>query len=111
MPFIDISHLDKTFGGFRALNDITIGIEEQEFVTFLGPSGCGKTTTLRLLAGFLVPDGGAIHVAGRLMSSPESIVPPERRRMGMVFQNYAVWPHMSVFDNVAFGPKLAKTPR
>jgi iron(III) transport system ATP-binding protein len=80
-------------------------------VTLLGPSGCGKTTTLRLLAGFLVPDGGEIRVAGELLSSPRTTVPPERRRMGMVFQNYAVWPHMSVLDNVAFGLKLARLGR
>jgi iron(III) transport system ATP-binding protein len=79
-------------------------------VTFLGPSGCGKTTMLRTLAGFHAPDVGTIHVADRLMSSPQAIVRPEMRRMGMVFQNYAVWPHLSVLDNVAFGLRVARIP-
>ena len=108
MAFIEISAISKSFGSFQALRDISLSVAEQEFVTFLGPSGCGKTTMLRTLAGFLAPDSGTIHVAGRLMSSPQAIVPPEQRRMGMVFQNYAVWPHMSVFDNVAFGLSVAK---
>jgi iron(III) transport system ATP-binding protein len=108
MAFIEIVGIDKTFGNFRALRDINLEIAEKEFVTLLGPSGCGKTTMLRTLAGFLRPERGTIHVAGRLMSSPESMVAPERRRMGMVFQNYAVWPHMSVYENVAFGLRIAK---
>jgi iron(III) transport system ATP-binding protein len=108
MAFIEIVGIDKTFGNFRALRDINLEIAEKEFVTLLGPSGCGKTTMLRTLAGFLRPERGTIHVAGRLMSSPESMVAPERRRMGMVFQNYAVWPHMSVYENVAFGLRVAK---
>jgi iron(III) transport system ATP-binding protein len=108
MAFIHIRNLSKRFGSFQALSGIDIAVAEREFVTFLGPSGCGKTTTLRVLAGFLDPDEGEVEVGGRVLSSPGIVVPPERRRMGMVFQNYAVWPHMSVFDNVAFGLKLAK---
>ncbi|MBN9262937.1 MAG: ABC transporter ATP-binding protein, partial [Hyphomicrobium sp.] len=108
MAFIDIAGIDKRFGSFKALSGIELAIEEREFVTFLGPSGCGKTTMLRTLAGFLTPDSGTIHVGGRLLSSPQAVVPPEHRRMGMVFQNYAVWPHMSVFENVAFGLRLLK---
>jgi iron(III) transport system ATP-binding protein len=111
MAFIEIAEIGKHFGAFRALTDINLTIAEREFVTFLGPSGCGKTTMLRTLAGFFVPDHGTIHVGGQLMSSPDAAVPPEQRRMGMVFQNYAVWPHMSVFDNVAFGLRIAKVPR
>ncbi len=111
MAFIEITALSKQFGSFQALRDIHLSIAEHEFVTFLGPSGCGKTTLLRTLAGFLTPDSGTVHVADRLLSSPRAIVPPELRRMGMVFQNYAVWPHMSVFDNVAFGLRVAGTPR
>ncbi len=103
MAHIEIQGLAKNFGAFRALRGIDISIEEKEFVTFLGPSGCGKTTTLRLLAGFLTPDAGSITVGGEVLSSPAGSVLPERRRMGMVFQNYAVWPHMSVLENVAFG--------
>ena len=111
MTFIEIRNLRKRFGAVHALSGIDIGVDEREFVTFLGPSGCGKTTTLRVLAGFLEPDEGTISVAGKLLSSPGNVVPPERRRTGMVFQNYAVWPHMSVFDNVAFGLMVAKRPR
>ena len=111
MAFIEISAISKSFGSFQALRDISLSVAEQEFVTFLGPSGCGKTTMLRTLAGFHAPDSGTIHVADRLMSSPQAIVQPEMRRMGMVFQNYAVWPHMSVFDNVAFGLSVTRVPR
>ncbi len=111
MAFIDIQGLTKNFGAFRALRGIDIAVEEKEFVTFLGPSGCGKTTTLRILAGFLTPDGGSITVGGKVLSSPTTVVPPERRRMGMVFQNYAVWPHMSVLENVAFGLRYAQFDR
>jgi ABC-type Fe3+/spermidine/putrescine transport system ATPase subunit len=111
MAHIVIAHLNKSFGRHHVLKDLSLEIEEKEFVTLLGPSGCGKTTTLRLLAGFLTPDEGEILVGGQLLSSPRSAVPPERRRMGMVFQNYAIWPHMNVFDNVAFGLRLAKIGR
>jgi iron(III) transport system ATP-binding protein len=111
VPHIVIEDLNKSFGGHHVLKDVSLEVEEKEFVTLLGPSGCGKTTTLRLLAGFLVPDGGEIRVAGQLLSSPTTTIPPERRRMGMVFQNYAVWPHMSVLYNVAFGLKLARLGR
>ena len=108
MAFIDIAGVNKRFGSFRALIGVDLAIEEREFITLLGPSGCGKTTMLRTLAGFLTPDSGTIQVAGRLLSSPQGAVPPEQRRMGMVFQNYAVWPHMSVFENVAFGLRITK---
>jgi iron(III) transport system ATP-binding protein len=111
MTHIVITALNKCFGDHHVLKDVSLEIEEREFVTFLGPSGCGKTTTLRLLAGFLAPDSGEIRVAGEVLSSARSTIPPERRRMGMVFQNYAIWPHMSLFDNVAFGLKLAKVGR
>jgi iron(III) transport system ATP-binding protein len=111
MAFITIEGLAKNFGAFQALAGINISIEEKEFVTFLGPSGCGKTTTLRLLAGFLAPNAGVIAVGGEVMSAPGRVVPPELRRMGMVFQNYAVWPHMSVLENVAFGLRYTKFER
>ena len=111
MAFIDIAGIDKRFGSFQALSGIDLQIAEREFITFLGPSGCGKTTMLRTLAGFLTPDGGTIEVGGRQLSSPQAVVPPEQRRMGMVFQNYAVWPHMSVFENVAFGLRIEKIAR
>jgi iron(III) transport system ATP-binding protein len=80
-------------------------------VTLLGPSGCGKTTTLRLLAGFLRPDAGVIRIGSQILSSPAGIVPPERRGMGMVFQSYALWPHKTVFENVAFGLRVRRRAR
>jgi iron(III) transport system ATP-binding protein len=111
MSFIDIHGIDKRFGAFQALAGVDLTVEEREFITLLGPSGCGKTTMLRVLAGFLVPDSGTVNVGGRMFSSAKAVLPPEQRRMGMVFQNYAVWPHMSVFDNVAFGLRIAKIGR
>jgi len=111
MAFIEIRHLGKAFGNFRALTDINLDIAEKEFITFLGPSGCGKTTMLRTLAGFIAPDQGTIRVNGHALSSPAGTIPPEQRRMGMVFQNYAVWPHMTVFENVAFGLEISKVDR
>ena len=80
-------------------------------MTLLGPSGCGKTTTLRLLAGLATPDAGEIRIDGRVVSSARHVLPPERRQMGMVFQSYALWPHMSVFENVAFGLTLKRVSR
>ena len=88
--FIEINGLTKRFGTYTAVQDVSLTIAEREFVTFLGPSGCGKTTTLRMIAGFVAPDSGTIQVAGRMLSSPSEVAPPEQRRMGMVFQNYAI---------------------
>ena len=112
MAGIRIEHLSKRYTGTEAaqgaLIDLSLDIPDNEFVTLLGPSGCGKTTTLRLIAGYLVPDAGSIRVRDRLLSAPEGVVPPEERNMGMVFQNYAVWPHKTVFENVVFGLKLRR---
>ncbi len=108
MAAIEITGLHKRFGAMVALHALDLRIEDRQFVTLLGPSGCGKTTTLRLLAGLMEPDGGEITVGGRLLSSAKSMVPPERRGMGLVFQNYALWPHMNVFENVAFGLRLQR---
>jgi iron(III) transport system ATP-binding protein len=112
MAGITIRELSKTFdardGEVAAVDGIDLDIADNSFVTLLGPSGCGKTTTLRLIAGYIVPDRGTIEVGSRLLSSPSGVVPPETRRMGMVFQNYAVWPHKTVFENVVFGLKLRK---
>jgi iron(III) transport system ATP-binding protein len=91
-----------------AVSDLTLEIADGEFVSLLGPSGCGKTTTLRLIAGFLSPDSGEIRVDQKVISSPSVMIPPERRHMSMIFQTYAVWPHMTVFQNVAYGLKLKK---
>ncbi|MGE5202556.1 MAG: ABC transporter ATP-binding protein [Acidobacteriota bacterium] len=109
MASIRIERLAKRYAGAEAaVEDLSLDIADGKFVTLLGPSGCGKTTTLRLIAGYLLPDAGSIRVGGRLLSSPEAVVPPEERGMGMVFQNYAVWPHKTVFENVVFGLKVRK---
>src|SRR5499433_427727 len=112
MTSVTIKGLSKSYGGAdaAAVNDLDLDIGDNSFVTLLGPSGCGKTTTLRLIAGYMKPDAGTIHVGERLLSSPDGVVPPEHRGMGMVFQNYAVWPHKTVFENVVFGLKLRKVP-
>jgi iron(III) transport system ATP-binding protein len=103
--------LTKRFGESAAVDDLNLEIADGEFVSLLGPSGCGKTTTLRLIAGFLQPDAGEIQVDRKVISSPSALLPPERRNMSMIFQTYAVWPHMTVFQNVAYGLKLKKLPR
>jgi iron(III) transport system ATP-binding protein len=112
MAGITIRGLSKTFDAsvkdVAAVAEVDLDIKDNQFVTLLGPSGCGKTTTLRLIAGYIVPDHGSIEVDGRLLSSPSAVVPPEGRGMGMVFQNYAVWPHKNVFENVVFGLRLRK---
>jgi iron(III) transport system ATP-binding protein len=114
MAGIAIRGLSKSFGArdasFAAVADLDLEIKDNSFVTLLGPSGCGKTTTLRLIAGYIVPDKGTIEVDGRVLSSPGAVVSPEARGMGMVFQNYAVWPHKTVFENVVFGLKLRRVP-
>jgi iron(III) transport system ATP-binding protein len=111
MSGIALVHLTKRFGSLAAVDDVSLDIADREFVTLLGPSGCGKTTLLRLIAGFATPDGGEIRVEGRVLSTPAAVVPPERRGMGMVFQNYAVWPHRTVYENVAFGLAVRRVAR
>ncbi len=83
-----------------------LSLDEGEFVSLLGPSGCGKTTTLRMIAGFIPPSEGTISIEGEVVSSPTAVVPPERRNMSMIFQSYAIWPNMTVEQNVGFGLKL-----
>ena len=106
MATLEIRALRKSYGSTVVVDGVDLRIEHGQLVCLLGPSGCGKTTTLRLLAGFIEPDGGEIVVGGKVLSSPGKVVPPERRKMSMIFQSYAVWPHMTVFDNVAYGLKL-----
>jgi iron(III) transport system ATP-binding protein len=112
MASIALKGLTKTYQAGDdappAVADLNLDIKDNQFVTLLGPSGCGKTTTLRMIAGYIVPDAGTIHVDGKLVSSPGAVVPPDQRGMGMVFQNYAVWPHKTVYENVVFGLKLRK---
>jgi iron(III) transport system ATP-binding protein len=111
MAAIDIAGVTKRFGDTVAVRALSLPVADREFVTLLGPSGCGKTTLLRLIAGFMAPDAGTIRVGEAVLSTPTSVVPPERRGMGMVFQSYAVWPHKTVFDNVAFGLQVRRVAR
>jgi iron(III) transport system ATP-binding protein len=108
MAIVSIRGLTKKFADAAAVDELHLEIGDGEFVSLLGPSGCGKTTTLRLIAGFLQPDSGEICVGGEVISSPSLLVPPERRNMSMIFQSYAVWPHMTVAQNVAYGLKFKK---
>ncbi len=103
---IDIEHLSKSFAGQKILDDINLQIKKGEFVTFLGPSGCGKTTMLRIIGGFLTPDEGSIIMDGKEIAN----TPPHLRPLNTVFQRYALFPHLDVYDNVAFGLKLGNTP-
>ena len=103
MPGVTITGLTKRYGGVAAVEALDLGVAPGELVALLGPSGCGKTTTLRLVAGFLHPEAGEIRVGDRCLSSPAAVVPPERRKMAMIFQSYALWPHMTVAQNVAYG--------
>jgi iron(III) transport system ATP-binding protein len=108
MAIVSLRGLTKRFAGAAAVEAVDLEIGDGEFVALLGPSGCGKTTTLRLLAGFLQPDAGEIRVDGSVVSSASLLVPPERRNMSMIFQSYAIWPHMTVAQNVAYGLKFKK---
>ena len=110
MAQVKIEHVCKKFGEVTAVDDFSVEISDGEFVSILGPSGCGKTTMLRMIAGFERSTGGDIYIGDRLVSSAGSrlFVPPEKRGIGMVFQSYAVWPHMTVFENVAYQLKIQK---
>jgi iron(III) transport system ATP-binding protein len=110
MPHLEIEDLTKRYSGGAAVDGISLAVEHGEFICLLGPSGCGKTTTLRMIAGFIEPDAGRILVDGKAVSAPGSVVPPERRNMGMIFQSYAVWPHMTVLQNVAYGLRMKSVP-
>jgi putative spermidine/putrescine transport system ATP-binding protein len=104
---LEIRGLSKILGGRTIIDNLNLSVKEGELVSLLGPSGCGKTTTLRMIAGFLTPDSGSIEVAGRDVTH----LGADKRPSAMVFQNYALWPHMSVFKNVAFPLKLRKLPK
>ncbi len=111
MASVELRGVRKTYGQLTVADRIDLKIEHGELVCLLGPSGCGKTTTLRLIAGFIVPDAGDILVGGKQLSGPGRALPPEKRQMSMIFQSYALWPHMTVADNVAYGLTLRKLPR
>src|SRR3954464_13428384 len=111
MAAVELESLTKYFGGAVALDSLSLTIAHGSLVCLLGPSGCGKTTTLRLVAGFIDPDGGTIRVGGRTVSEPGRSVPPERRQMSMIFQSYALWPHMTIAENVGSGLKLRRLDR
>lgn len=104
---IQVDAIQKFYGTMKAVDDVSFNVSPGEFVSLLGPSGCGKTTTLRMIAGFIDPSGGAIRVHGREVTH----LPPDKREVGFVFQNYALWPHMTVAENVAFGLKLRRKSR
>ncbi|MFI5014496.1 MAG: ABC transporter ATP-binding protein [Hyphomicrobiales bacterium] len=107
MKFLEIENLRKAYSGQVAVQHFEIAVERGEFISFLGPSGCGKTTTLRMVAGFEQPSGGAIRIDGRDVVG----LRPNQRKIGMVFQSYALFPNMTVAQNVAFGLKIAKRPQ
>lgn len=107
MPFLVLEHIKKSFGQTQVVHDFNMAIEKGEFISFLGPSGCGKTTILRMIAGFEQPSGGTIHIADK----DQTRLKPNQRNIGMVFQAYALFPNMTVFDNVAFGLKVAGMPK
>ncbi len=108
MASVELKNLGKRFGAAAAVDGVSLRIEHGQLVCLLGPSGCGKTTTLRLIAGFIEPSAGEIVVGDKTLSSPRRTVPPEGRNMSMIFQSYALWPHMTVAENVAYGLRIRR---
>ena len=109
MSHVRVRGLSKSFGAVAAVRELNLDIERGELMAVLGPSGCGKTTLLRTIAGFERPDAGCVVVSDEVVAGPGRMVPPEKRRVGMVFQDYALFPHLSVEGNVSFG--LSARPR
>ena len=108
MERVIVSDLLKRFGDFTAVDQICFSIRHNEFFSLLGPSGCGKSTTLRCIAGLEDPDGGLIEIGGRRVFDADTNIPPNKRLLGMVFQNYAIWPHMTVYENISYPLRIAK---
>ena len=110
MSKIELNHIDKFYGNNHVLKDLNLVIDDGEFMTLLGPSGCGKTTTLRVVAGLEKPQNGTITMGDKLVVNAKELFfeEPGKRGLNLVFQSYALWPHMTVFDNVAFGRRLRK---
>ncbi|HYZ15536.1 MAG TPA: ABC transporter ATP-binding protein [Candidatus Acidoferrum sp.] len=111
MANVELRGLTKRYGENTVVDGVDLAIPDGAFVCLLGPSGCGKTTLLRLLAGFVAPDAGQIDLGGTRVSAPGAVVPPERRGMSMIFQSYALWPHLTVEQNIAYGLRLRKVAR
>ena len=111
MATVTIKHVTKAFGDNVVLKEFNETFGDGEFITLLGPSGCGKTTMLRIIAGFEKPTSGEVYIDDQLVSGGKTFIPPEKRNIGMVFQSYAVWPHMNVFDNVAYPLAIKKVPK
>ena len=111
MATVTIKHVTKAFGDNVVLKEFNETFQEGEFIILLGPSGCGKTTMLRIIAGFEKPTTGELYIDNQLVSGGKTFIPPEKRSVGMVFQSYAVWPHMNVFDNVAYPLTIKKVPK
>jgi ABC-type Fe3+/spermidine/putrescine transport system ATPase subunit len=111
MDKLRLRGISKKFGDNLVVDHLNLTLRAGEFVSLLGPSGCGKTTTLRMIAGFIVPTAGTIELDGRQLSSQYESLPPEKRRMSMIFQSYALWPNMTVEQNVAFGLRMRKVPK
>src|SRR5262249_38375423 len=107
MSFLELSHVQKSFSGATAVEDFNLSVAQGEFVSFLGPSGCGKTTTLRMIAGFELPTSGQITLSGNDLTYQ----PPNKRNVGMVFQSYALFPNMTVAENIGYGLKVASKPK
>jgi putative spermidine/putrescine transport system ATP-binding protein len=106
MAYLELNNVQKRFAMTTAVENFNLGVERGEFVSFLGPSGCGKTTTLRMIAGFEIPSSGTITVNGKNITTK----PPNQRNVGMVFQSYALFPNMTVADNISFGLRVARKP-
>ena len=113
MAELKLHHIYKRYGNVTAVGDFNIDVADGEFISFLGPSGCGKTTTLRMIAGFEKPTEGVITIGDQEISNAEKgyFLAPEKRGIGMVFQSYAVWPHMNVIDNVGYPLKIQNVPK
>src|SRR6056297_1080643 len=107
MSRLRLENIEKRYGELKAIDSLSLDVQDGELVTLLGPSGCGKTTTLRCVSGFLQPEAGGIYIGERNITN----IPPEKRGIGLVFQNYALWPHMNVYQNLSFGLQLKKIPK
>jgi len=108
---VEARSLVKRFKDMIAVDGVSFSIKRGEVLSIIGPSGCGKTTTLRIIAGLETVDEGEVYIDGNLVTSEKVFVPPEKRDLGLVFQSYALWPHMTVYENVAYGLKVRKFPK